>query len=223
MSFWSKVRNSILAFTLGSTLFVLGKSFVVPTTKKVPVSSFTFPEKIPLPGWQLQDNDVPTDLLKGRSFQGRGYEYRQKDLNLAIAMHYVPYLHPNETLFRAYDSRLPSSNDPIAIMRHKPETGFYMIGIEEKQAYLRACINPRGPSAITYQQFIQNRYTDDLKFSRFLPVLLGHEPLRDYRCLWTHLSIPVNQGDSNSAYQVLEKAWGFWYDWWHNNFPKRNF
>jgi cyanosortase A-associated protein len=135
-------------------------------------------------------------------------------------MHYVAHLHPNETLFREYDPSLSSPGETAPILRSTPETGSYSLEIQEERAYLRACINPRGPSAITYEQFIQNRYTYDLQFSRLWPVLLGQEPMRDYRCLWTHLSVPADKTAPDSAYQVLEKAWPSWYQWWYAHFPK---
>jgi cyanosortase A-associated protein len=136
-------------------------------------------------------------------------------------MSYVNHPHPNEKRFRQYDPSLSTPDEPGAIIRHQKETGFYSLSIEKERVYLRACINPRGPSAITYAQFIHNRYTYDLQFARLLPVLLGQESLRDHRCLWTHLSIPVKNASFEADYQVLEKVWLSWYQWWHPRFPKR--
>jgi len=84
---------------------------------------------------------------------------------------------------------------------------------------LRSCINPRGPGVITYEQFIQNRYTYDWQPSRLLPVLLGQEPLRDHRCLWTYLSLPLENLSEQQAYSILEEVWLSWYQWWHPRFP----
>jgi cyanosortase A-associated protein len=42
------------------------------------------------------------------------------------------------------------------------------------------------------QQFLKNQVTYDLQIGRLMPWLLGEETLRDRRCLWAHLSTPLN-------------------------------
>jgi cyanosortase A-associated protein len=49
---------------------------------------------------------------------------------------------------------------------------------------------------------------------------LGQEGLKDRRCLWAHLSVPLKNSSPEAAYQVLEKAWFSWYQWWQPRFPK---
>jgi len=50
--------------------------------------------------------------------------------------------------------------------------------------------------------------------------LLGYcsTAFRDKRCLWTHLSIPLNRS-SRGCYVILENAWFSWYQWCPR-FPK---
>jgi len=57
----------------------------------------------------------------------------------------------------------------------------------QKRAYLK-CINSRG-STFTKEQFNYNRIHRDGAVS-YTCWLLVQQPLRDKRCLWTHLSIP---------------------------------
>jgi cyanosortase A-associated protein len=144
----------------------------------------------------------------------------QNGLTLAIAVSYVAHPDANVKIFRQYNPKVLSPSDRASIVvRHSQKIGFYRLSVETNRAYLRSCINPRGPSAITYEQFIKNRYTYDLQFSRILPVLLGQEPLRDHRCLWTNLSISTSQVSPELAYQILDKVWHSWYPWWHDRFP----
>lgn len=89
----------------------------------------------------------------------------------------------------------------------------------KQQAYLDACINPQGGSTFTSDLFDANRIRYDLQFARLLPWLLGHQELRDKRCLWTHLSIPLDRSSSD-AYVSLEQAWFSWHKWWSSRFPK---
>jgi len=74
------------------------------------------------------------------------------------------------------------------------------------EAYLNACINSRGGSTFTKEQFNYNRIHRDTQFNRLLAWLLIQQPLRDKRCLWTHLSIPLNRSSPESAYVILENA-----------------
>jgi cyanosortase A-associated protein len=53
----------------------------------------------------------------------------------------------------------------------------------------------------------------------FLAWLLGKASIRDRRCLWTQLSIPVTELEPKQAYLILEKSWQEWYQWWQPRFP----
>lgn len=90
----------------------------------------------------------------------------------------------------------------------------------QQQAYLSACINPKGGSTFTSQQFDSNRIRYDFQFQRLLLWLFGREGLRDNRCLLTLLSTPLSQASPEAAYTTLEQAWFSLYKWWHSRFPK---
>ncbi len=211
---WQPLRTSLLILTFGTVVLVFGKSVLSPAEKQLTETPFVFPAEVPLPGWQALESQAVAERIPENL-----YQYVTSDLQLQIRMQYVDHPHTNEKFFRDYDPRLFSPVRLESILKQQQETGFYSLGIEENRAYLRSCINPRGPSAITYEQFIQNRYTYDLTPARLLPVLLGQEPLRDHRCLWTHLSIPLDNLSSQQAYSILEEAWLSWYQWWHPQFP----
>jgi cyanosortase A-associated protein len=217
---WKQLRILILALTFCSGIFVLGKSLLVSPTEKATRTTFVFPKEVPLPGWQIKSSQaLKTEKTGEGIFEGRSYEYDRNGLILAIAMRYIDHPHPNEKLFREYDPSLITPGEPAPIVRQRKETGFYSLSVREDRAHLRACINPRGPSAITYTQFIENRYTYDFQVNRLFPILLGQQPLRDHRCLWTHLSVSLKDTPRERAYQFLEQNWVSWYQWWHPRFP----
>ncbi|CDM94417.1 MAG: cyanoexosortase A system-associated protein [Limnospira sp. PMC 1291.21] len=215
MKIWENLRISLLVLTFGGVVIVLGKSILEPqkTTEQV-VELFTFPAIIPLPGWQHQESEALTEPW------GNTYRYQQNDKILQIEMRYVDHPHPNEKLFRQYDPRDASVTAQFPTLTRTNNTGSYSLSVDNYRVYLRSCINPRSPSAITYEQFIQNRYTYDLHFSRLIPVIMGAEPLRDHRCLWSHLSLPISNNSFEETYPILEEVWQVWYQWWHPRFPR---
>ena len=117
----------------------------------------------------------------------------------------------------AYGEFIPGK----VLLRQQEQTGFYSLWQTEDRVNLGACINPRGGSTVTGDQFRQNRNIHDLQFSRIMFWLIGLVPLRDWRCLWTTLSVPIETGKSpQEIYPVLEQAWFSWYEWWQPRFPQ---
>lgn len=212
MTLWKTIQTPVLALTCGATFVVLGHSLLSPSLGETKKQAYTLPEQVPLTGWQLVSSAPLSDP------PGRNYEYQQGKQRLAIAMRYVDHPHPNEKLFRQYDPEAAAPGSAVVVHR-QDQVGFYSLSVEAGQAYLRSCINPRGESAITYGQFIQNRYSTDLQPGRLFRWLSGHEPIRDHRCFWTHMSVSLNQTAPETAYQLLEKAWPDWHRWWHSQFP----
>lgn len=212
MEAWRPLRL-LLLITTGSFIFWgLGQSILAPKSTEQTQSNFVFPSDVPLAGWQLLESQSVVNPM------GQIYHYRQNNLKIKLEVYYISDANENQELFRKYspDPLLTSESTSI---QHSQQ-GFYSLSIEKKRAYLRTCINPRGESTITYDQFVRNRYVDDLKFSRLLLWLLGQVSLRDHRCLWTHLSIPINEENPKSSYQNLETVWGPWHRWWQDRFPQ---
>lgn len=214
MRIWEAFRISLLVVTSVGALWVLGESILGLDPKSQTFRPFVFPFNMPLPHWNFVDSQPLVDPT------GRIYSYRQNNFNLQIEARYVDHPHLNEKMFRLHDPNRFSETKLVHPPYQKENTGFYSLLVKNERAYLESCINPRGISVITYDQFIHNRYTSDLQFNRFLPWLLGQEPLRDHRCLWTHMSIPLNGVASEQLFPILETAWVFWYQRWKENFPK---
>ncbi len=219
MFLWKQFRIWLLALTFGSSILVLGKVILLPHLDKSKETAFVFPEKVPLPQWQLSATialEQPT-VEHPELIAHQHYRFIENDLTLDIEMRYLHNLYNADvnSLIHSYTNR-PSS----AIVRQREGVGYYGLGVDKKRAYLSACINPRGGSTFTHIQFRRNRYLEDVRLERLVPVLQNQELLLDKRCLWAHFSVPLQNSSTDAAYQILEKAWFSWYQWWRPRFPK---
>lgn len=149
------------------------------------------------------------------------YGYRQNQILLEIQMKYLVNVEGNV-------SRLLSLYTPVKSTLgltelHQKEVGFYGKIKDNGRVYLAACINPRGSSSLTQQQFMQNRYSHDLLTGRLFFWLLGQQDFWDLRCMLTLLSIPEQPNSSiqeQDMFEMLESAWFSWYSWWQPRFPE---
>lgn len=228
MSVWKQLRIPLLVLTFVNIFFVFGKSILDPTIGKQTVAPFVFPPDVPLPQWQrlashpLKDQTVDRPPATKSAMLGRQYRYIQKDLQLDINMRYeLETLGDVKQLIKDHTAIKFSLNQPLIILRQHKQLGFYGLFVYQKRAYLDACINSQGGSTFTKEQFSYNRIQYDVQFNRLFFWLLGKQALRDRRCLWSHLSITLNQSSPESAYVILENVWFSWYQWWHPRFPKR--
>jgi len=98
--------------------------------------------------------------------------------------------------------------------------GFHGILQQQNRLYLSSCINPRGRTTVTDEQFRYNRNTRDLQFNRILFWLSGRGNIQDKRCLWTQMSVPLDKRTPENAKKILENAWVSWYEWWQPRFPE---
>lgn len=222
MKGWERFRISLLAALFGSVLLVLGKSLLYPTGSQPTLTPFNFPPAVSLPQWQpLASTPLDNKTAKSPKFlSGRRYHYIQNGVPLDIEMRYVvPADGDVKELLKAHTAIPPDAGQVLPVLREKEGVGSYTLFAHQGRAYLSACINPRGGSTVTKDEFSRNRYLYDVRSHRFLPWLLGQAELRDMRCLWAHLSVPLNNSSHEKAYQTLEKAWFSWYHWWSSRFP----
>ncbi|MDJ1184683.1 cyanoexosortase A system-associated protein [Roseofilum casamattae] len=205
----SKIRDRLrivgLAITLGFTWFTFSKLLVKPIPEKQ--EDIVFPATvISLSGWNYRGSDG----LHDPDLEGKVYRYRQGDRVLEIEMRQITYADGN------IDNYLQKYHNikPLLTVKQEPEVGFYSLFVDSEKAYLSSCINLHGESTVTAEQFAHNRNTDDLQLHRILSWLLGQSDLRDWRCLWVNLSIPLDNYSQEETYLRLEQAWFKWYNWW---------
>lgn len=217
---WKKLRIFLLATICILVILAVVKSNLYPNVPNNSISPFTFPANIPLEQWRLVESvplptpDVPNYL------GGQEYRYQKDNLSLNVEMRYlIPYDGGIENLIRNVTSiKLVPGNMELF---HKEGIGNYGLFLYEGRSYLTACINPRGNSTVTVDQYRRNRNSYDFHVSRIIPWLLGKDNMRDLRCLWANMSVPVDNISQKEAYQILENAWFDWYRWWQPRFPPR--
>jgi cyanosortase A-associated protein len=217
-SYWKPLRIFLLVVTFGSIFAALGKSLLYPTSTQATATPFDFPENLPLASWQPLESVPLEENKEANLISGRLYAYQQNNRLLEIEMRYVIKTNGNVQRMEEQYRHQKISPGPLTI-HHQEGIGFYGLAATPDRAYLSSCINPYGGSTVTGEQFRNNRNTYDLRVSRLVPWLLGQEELRDFRCLWTLLSIPLEDTTAEQAYPVLEKAWVSWYAWWQPRFP----
>ncbi len=213
-------RLGLLAVMLSGALGVLGRAIATPkTTAADPVPSF--PLSIPVHSGQFAQTDAVTSE-KGVVL-GQQYTYQPSDAPNGPPITTEVREEPgdgNVSRFLFVHTPIRTANSTLQI-RFQKDAGYYGVLTHEGKAYLSACINPRGGSTVTEQQFTQNRYRYDLNIGRLLPWIAGQESLLDRRCLWTLMSIPLTQDmPPETAYKTLESAWFSWFQWWQSNFPR---
>lgn len=218
---WKRSRLPLLIGTFIAVCFTLGQSLLNPYLGgKFP----TLPSNPVLPQWHLVAETTlpqkPVDYLQ--YVTGKRYTYQSRNRLLNIEVHYLANTDGNvSALLRDFmPPLLAAAATAPPILRQQLKGGFYSLAIDGKQAYLSACINPRGSSTVTREQFAQNRKTYDLKLERLIPWLLGQADLRDWRCLLTQLSIATDSSTPEATYSVLETAWFDWQQWWSDRFPQ---
>lgn len=216
---WQSVRLATLAVTLGGALLVLGKAIATPKSDPNAAQVQTLTQSVPLANWQLSES---TALKPSKEIPtGQRYQYRQGSTVMEVEMRPMSGDgNISRLLFVHTPIRQGNANLQI---RRLPNVGSHGVLSHEGRAYLSACVNPRGESTATEQDFTQNHYRHDLQVSRIVPWLLGQQPLLDHRCFWTVMSVPLPAGTnaeaSEAAYKTLESAWSDWNRWWQDNFP----
>lgn len=225
MKDWKALRISLLAVTLGGVLLVMGKILLYPTHVERKFTPFEFPASVPLPEWQMLES-VPLTIPEGSPIKAaKRYLYQQDNLAMNIEMRYLIDMDGKiiefgklEEWMKEY-SALQSPPDRLSVTSTEG-VGFYGLAESQGRGYLSACINSQGGTTATSDQFMKNRNTYDLRFNRILPWLLGQGELRDRRCLWVVMSLPVEKATREKGYKILETAWVSWYRWWQPRFPR---
>jgi len=220
----SKYRTPFLAVTAIATAFTLGKSIANPGTISVVNKDYTLTDTASLSQWQLADTkpltvhqNKPTEYITGDFITGKNYRYQKDGQTLDIEMRYFA-----DTNGNLKDFITSQTGELSSALKEDGDRGSYSIYTHGDRAYLSACINPRGKSTVTSDEFNRNLMAYDTRLSNIVPWLLGRAEFRDKRCLWTNLSIHLDNNISvDDTYNDLETAWFDWYDYWQANYPQR--
>ncbi|MEH1845354.1 MAG: cyanoexosortase A system-associated protein [Nostoc sp.] len=218
------VNHKRILFLLVTWVGIILTSVYLIVNKRL-LNTLTLPDLIALNSWQQvkvkswnnQKANSLADTKMAILQSGKDYTYLRNGQHLELQMRYFINTKGESNPFLDQISA-NLAKDSQKNIRYIKEIGYYLLYSDTKQAYLTACINPRGGGTITSAQFMQNRYTYDLTWNRLLPWFLGKEILRDNRCIWTQLSIPLNGVVDSKVYPVLESFWSENYMAWQSLF-----
>ncbi|MEI6332299.1 MAG: cyanoexosortase A system-associated protein [Pseudanabaena sp. ELA645] len=223
----SKKYFLIIAFT--SSIISIGISLFIPRYQDRP--KFKLPDQVSLSEWRSLSSEDLSPLLQSPQntevSDARRYFYTSsaQDTLRIDAL----YINGSAVIPKSLEIlNLRYSIDSLNI-RHQKTIGHYALFNDQDRVYLSSCINPRGLSTVTQEQLTNNRNYYDFTPDRIATYLLGVTYIRDNRCLFTIMSVPLekaqisnlNNNSLDNAYQKLEKAWTNWYQKWENNFPNR--
>ncbi len=224
----SRLPILVVLFLASATILV--KAIATPKLPKdrlaSPFLAATLNQSASLPGWQLTQTTPLKNLEPDKADQvvGRSYEYRQGAQTLRVDLR-PQYGDGGVARFLRIASEVKESSANLKPI-YKPGVGHYGVLATTERLYLTACINSRGESTLTSQQFQKNRYSQDLQPGRILPWVLGQKSsFFDERCLWALMSVPLpsnserNPEQVQAAYATLESAWVPLQQWWQANFP----
>lgn len=227
-------QRGLLVLALVATWTALGRvvfSWIQETPETATAGdeevAWQFPPSVPLDQWRSLPTDpiLPRDLTlvngedRELSFETQqDYYYGQGDRQVRISMRYAQGPEPNQTNFRFYGN-YAAQNPQVQIRTATNPHGDYLVAIAPQGVSVHACISPRSPSAVTYGNFMQHRYSYDLQPQRVLAWSLGFGVLRDQRCLWSSLFLPTATQPTPEDIQTLETLWAQWKPWWQSHFP----
>jgi cyanosortase A-associated protein len=224
MTGWTKPRQILVIGTFAGVAIATLYLFIDKSAGSRQVSEFKFPQTVPLAQWQQIESIATKDLLSQSSksqdaiLASQKYTYQQNQNKIEIEMHYTVGAWGEPRDFLASRFKMPKLKVTIKQdIRKQAGVGFYSVFEYEGRSHLLSCINPRGGSTVTGEQFIANRKSLDFQPVRFLDWMLGQQSLRDMRCLWVLMSVPTATG---TDYPTLETAFTPWYQYWSRNFPR---
>jgi cyanosortase A-associated protein len=217
-------RQVLLGFTVLGLLFAVLKLAIDPKAANRQPQSFNFPQTIEIPallalGWEfVSSKAIAPENPKLEEFflDIHEYKFNQDHKALTIGMYYTLGTRGESSEFLAKRFKIETATIPIKQeIKGNAETGYYSLFNHKGRSHLVSCINPRGTSTVTSQQFLLNRNTYDFQSDRIIPWFLGQVSLRDLRCLWVDMSMP----EAAKSASILEKAWEPWYQYWQGKFP----
>lgn len=221
---WENVRNLWLATALVSSSLVVFRLAVTPA-QKPSTPSYTFPESVPLSRWEFV-KATPIGVQKlytpslatsadDLTISGQSYRYLRNGQPLEVEMRYFNTLNHVPDILRETTIRL----DRIDITSQRSDLGTYAVYARSNRLYLTACISPTGETTVDRSELHSVQLQPAIVARRVVPWFLGQASLRDMRCLWTRLSMPMNTAAPQTTQSDLEQAWGEWVNWWRNHYP----
>ncbi len=216
MKLWPLLRLPMLAIACASVFLVLTQALLRSSTQATP---FPFPVDLPLQDWRLIASNSLTHSVTQPPMPVNGwrYQYQQPKSSLRVDLQYLiktdgnvkEYIHNLSSLNQA---KVPTKEfwqqvNQLQQGNYRQGIGSFIIYSVGQTAYLSSCIPPRGETIVNPEQFIRNSDRYDLQFNRLIPWLVGQQDLRDNRCLWAQLSMPLRNDLPTQVFKQLETNW----------------
>lgn len=220
----AKWRLPLLVF---NTILLGACTVWVATDPKVgKLQPYEFPEEVTLDGADFREseplNPVEKPEYEGSSYiSGHHYQYRDRDQPVDIEVRYVIDTFGGVDKFTREHPHFAESErttEIIAQIKLVSETGHYALIPHEDRMYISACINPRGNTTGTTEQYATNQVLYDTVLERVGSWMFGRDRWRDDRCLWTIMYSPIGD-DPEQTTEQLEAHWEDWAEHWQANFP----
>ncbi|MEY2978726.1 MAG: hypothetical protein ACO31I_03195 [Prochlorotrichaceae cyanobacterium] len=240
---WTQTRIILLGTIVGIVAILVG----------LPKSWFTsfdpenfYPENLPLPS----SNSLSWEFISGSPVNPNeewiGYRYLYQipgedsaTLTLSAEV-FLPWSQPPAPIRNKQILALIAQGDRDATMppnriQYDAEIGYFGEFVYQNRAYLSACILPEGGTVFNSSQHQQSRNILIKNPQHILLWIIGLRDLRDWQCLWTNLSLPI-QGvaielpveadqitpkdlakiteETEKSFVVLRSFWSSWYSYW---------
>ena len=222
-------QKYFLIIALVSSIIATGVSAFIPRYYDRP--KFLLPDQVSLSDWRSLSSEDLSPLLQNP--QKAGVADARRYLYTSLGQDTLRV----DALYIKASAIIPKSLEILNLqylvgtlnIRHQKTIGYYALFNDQDRVYLSSCINPRGLSTVTQEQLIKNRNQYDFTPDRIGAYLLGFSYIRDIRCLFTVMSVPLDKTQISSLqnnsldnhHRKLEKAWTNWYQKWENNFPRQ--
>jgi cyanosortase A-associated protein len=224
-----RVSFLILVF-LGIFSSLIYLLFFPPQRKARQFGAFEFPNSINLPTWNLNKsqalslnpNNNAEEKISIRVIKAHRYQFSNATENLTIDTRYIVNTDGEVSKYLNHFYGWKTSDSQLTKSMHLQKgLGYYSLTVQAKNAILTSCINPNGPSTILGRQYVSNRNIRDFKLNRLMPWLLNQTSLKDERCLWVYMSLPLaDDTNEEQSFKTLRAAWISWYQWWEPRFPQ---
>ena len=215
-------RSYFLAINATVINLVLLSSLLARNLGNRPVADFKFPPAFTANKITARKikHPLPKQTAKVAKIQSyQAYQLTSDRQTITMQMSYLVGVRGDVTQYLQNYTDIPETVIEQQQIKQQPAIGSYILLADRDRAYLSSCISPRSLGTVTQKQFSQQRYQNDLNFKTAWDWLQGKSSIRDRRCLWVLLTIPLKTSDPQAASQILEAAWKDLYQWWLPNFP----
>lgn len=222
----SKAERRSWLFPIASVAMALVTviTLVFPQVGRRENRVLAFPSQLSLENWEQTESaslveNPETELQFNGLHAGQQYQYQQSNQDVTVALRFISPTHGsiNAFLENIYDeSRLEAYK--AGKTRSLSDVGSYQLFRDGEKAYLSACLVPDGKSTATRNQYAQQSDANVFDIKTLIPRLVGLRSLRERRCLWVHLSTPLEGESPEAKEDVLEAVFQEGYPQWQELF-----